>query len=64
MSTAIFYDPSAERERRNTKQEEERRHPDSPDGLVYIAACNPDYGKKFAQAFRQQQERVKSNGKR
>lgn len=52
------------RKRRNFKQEEERRHPDSPDGLVYIASCNPDYGKKFAQAFRQQQERVKSNGER
>lgn len=50
------------RKRRNFKQEEERRHPDCPDGLVYIAACNLDYGKKFAQVFRQQQERVKKDG--
>ncbi|WP_447887675.1 hypothetical protein [Serratia fonticola] len=52
------------KKKRNFKQEEERRHPDSPDGLVYIAACNPDYGKKFAQAFRQQQERVKKDERR
>ncbi|WP_200866159.1 hypothetical protein [Serratia fonticola] len=50
--------------RRNTKQEEERRHPDSPDGLVYIASCNPDYGKRFAETFRQQQERVKKDERR
>ncbi|MBN5184912.1 MULTISPECIES: hypothetical protein [Serratia] len=52
------------RKRRNINQNEERRHPDSPDGLVYIAACNPDYGKKLAQVFRQQQERVKNDGRR
>lgn len=44
------------RNRRNIKQNDERRYPDSPDGLVYIAACNPDYGKKLAQTFRQQQK--------
>lgn len=52
------------RKGRTYKQEEERRHPDSPDGLVYSAACNPDYGKKLAQVFRQQQERVKNDGRR
>ncbi|HHR0784356.1 TPA: hypothetical protein ACS26J_005153 [Serratia marcescens] len=50
--------------RRIYKTEEERRHPDAPDGLVYSAACNPDYGKKLAQVFRQQQERVKNDGRR
>jgi hypothetical protein len=51
------------RKRRNINQNEEQRHPDSPDGLVYIAACNPEYGKKLAQTFRQQQEKV-NHGKR
>lgn len=41
---------------RYPNQNDERRYPDSPDGLVYIAECNPDYGKKLAQTFRQQQK--------
>ncbi|CDG48065.1 hypothetical protein [Serratia symbiotica] len=51
------------RKRRNIKQEEARRYSYPPDGLVSIAASNPDYGKKFAEIFRLQQQWVKNHGR-
>jgi len=50
------------RKRRAYKQYEERRHPDSPDGLVVAAAKNPEFGKKFAEEFKQIKARVKKDG--
>lgn len=52
------------RKRKTFKHEEERRHPDSPDGLVYISACNKQYGLKLIEAFKLAKAGVKKDGRR
>lgn len=40
------------RKRRIIKQEEERRHPDSPDGLLMAAAVNKSFAERLIGVFR------------
>lgn len=46
------------------KQEEERRYPDSPDGIVVAAVNNKSFARRFIDAFRLAKEGVKNNGRR
>lgn len=50
--------------RRIYKTEEERRHPDSPDGLVYTAACNKPFAERLIGVFRLAKAGVKKDGRR
>jgi hypothetical protein len=52
------------RKRRNYKQEEERQHPDSPDGLVYTAACNKPFAERLIGVFRLAKTGVKKDERR
>lgn len=51
------------RKRRNFKQEEERRHPDSPDGIEVVAASNRAFAERITGIIRLRLAEVK-NGKR
>lgn len=50
--------------KRNYKQEEERQHPDSPDGLVYVAACNKPFAERIIGVFRLAKAGVKKDDRR
>lgn len=50
--------------RRIYKTEEERRHPDSPEGLVYAAACNKPFAERLIGVFRLAKAGVKKDGRR
>ncbi|MEX2986848.1 hypothetical protein [Serratia fonticola] len=52
------------RKRRNFKQEEERRHPDCPDELVYLAANNKPFAERFIGVFRLAKAGVKKDERR
>ncbi|MBL3522838.1 hypothetical protein IM876_09195 [Serratia plymuthica] len=52
------------RKRRNYKQEEERQYPDSPDGLVYVAACNKPFAERIIGVFRLAKAGVKKDERR
>ncbi|HEI8866116.1 TPA: hypothetical protein SLG40_001603 [Serratia odorifera] len=52
------------RKRRNYKQEEERQHPDSPDGLVVAAANNRSFGARLIGEFRIALAGARKNGRR
>lgn len=50
--------------RRNYQEKEERRHPDSPDGLVVAAANNKPFAERFIGVFRLAKAGVKKDGRR
>jgi len=52
------------RKRRTYKQQEERQHPDSPDGLVYVAANNKPFAERLIGVFRLAKAGVKKDGGR
>ncbi|EMH9026293.1 MULTISPECIES: hypothetical protein [Proteus] len=45
----------AKKRRFINQNQEERVHPDSPDGLLVAAAKNRNFGKRFVEEFRKQQ---------
>ncbi len=45
----------AKKRRFINQNQEERVHPDSPDGLLAAAAKNRNFGKRFVEEFRKQQ---------
>jgi hypothetical protein len=49
---------------RYANQNEERRHPDSPDGLVYTAACNKPFAERLIGVFRLAKAGVKKDDRR
>ncbi|MDQ7209045.1 hypothetical protein [Serratia fonticola] len=49
---------------RYAKQEEERRHPDCPDELVYLAANNKPFAERFIGVFRLAKAGVKKDERR
>lgn len=49
---------------RYARQEEERQHPDSPDGLVYVAACNKPFAERIIGVFRLAKAGVKKDDSR
>ncbi|QZN96412.1 hypothetical protein [Symbiopectobacterium purcellii] len=51
------------RNSQNLKQEEERTHPDSPDGLVVAAVNNRPFAKRLIDVFRLAKSRVKKDGR-
>lgn len=51
------------RKRRNFKQEEERAHPDSPDGLVVAAVNNKPFAERLIGVFRLAKAGVKKDGR-
>ncbi|EJF31726.1 MULTISPECIES: hypothetical protein [Enterobacteriaceae] len=50
--------------RRNYQEKEERRPPDSPDGLVVAAANNKPFAERFIGVFRLAKAGVKKDGRR
>lgn len=50
--------------RRIYKTEEERRHPDSPEGIVVAAASNRSFAARFIGEYRIALAGVKKNGRR
>lgn len=50
--------------RRNYQEKEERRHPDSPDGLVVAAANSKPFAERFIGVFRLAKAGVKKDGRR
>lgn len=44
--------------------QEERRHPDSPDGLVVAAVNNKPFAERLIDEFRLAKAGVKNNGRR
>lgn len=52
------------RKSRNYKQEEERQHPDSPEGIVVAAANNRSFAARFIGEYRIALAGVKKNGRR
>lgn len=45
----------AKKRRFINQNQEERVHPDSPDGLLVAAANNRNFGKRFVEEFKKQQ---------
>ncbi|WJM80527.1 hypothetical protein [Pectobacterium brasiliense] len=52
------------KKRRFFKQEEERAHPDSPDGLVVAAVNNKPFAERLIGVFRLAKAGVKKDGSR
>lgn len=50
--------------KRKHQENEEIRHPDSPDGLVVAAANNRPFGEQFIGVFRLAKAGVKKDGRR
>lgn len=50
--------------RRRFYQEEERRHPDSPDGLVVAAANSKPFAERLVGVYRLAKAGVKKDGRR
>lgn len=50
--------------RRNYQEKEERRQPDSPDGLVVAAANSKPFAERFIGVFRLAKAGVKKDGRR
>lgn len=51
------------KKRRNNNRKDERRYPDPPDGLVYLAATNKPFAERFIGVFSLAKAGVK-NGQR
>ncbi|WP_162940859.1 hypothetical protein [Pectobacterium parmentieri] len=52
------------RKRRNFKQKEERKHPESPGGLEVVAAQNKPFAERLIGVFRLAKAGVKKDGGR
>lgn len=50
--------------RKKHQEKEERRYPDSPDGLVFVAASNKPFAERFIGVFRLAKAGVKKDGRR
>jgi len=51
------------RKRRNYQEKEERRYPDSPDGLVVAAANNKSFAERLIGVYRLAKAGVKKDGR-
>lgn len=49
--------------RRNINQQEGRKHPDSPDGLVFTAANNKAFAERLIGVFRLAKSGVRKDGR-
>lgn len=52
------------RKRRSYQEKEERRHPDSPDGLVVAASNNKPFAERLIGVYRLAKAGVKNDGRR
>lgn len=52
------------RKKKKHQEKEERSHPDSPDGLVMVAANNKPFAERFIGVFRLAKAGVKKDGGR